>query len=91
MARRTNVEKAIQVLRKVEVLQSQGASVSEACRKLEITENTYYRWKKEYGRLDLDQAKRLRTLEDENSRLKKLVADLSLDNAILKEASSGNF
>ena len=90
MAKKVNVEKAIRVLREVEVLQSRGASVSEACRKLEIQPHTYYRWKKEYGRLDIDQAKRLKELEIENSRLKKLVADVSLDNAILKEAASGN-
>ena len=91
MAKRTNAEKAIRVLREVEVLQSRGSSVSQACRSLEIKEHTYYRWKKEYGRLDLNQAKRLKTLETENTRLKKIVADLSVDNAILKEASSGNF
>ena len=88
--KRINVEKAIRVLREVEVLHGQGVSISEACRRLEIKENTYYRWKKEYGRLDVDQARRLKLLETENVRLKKLVADLSLDNAILKEAASGN-
>jgi len=90
MKRKVNVEKAIRVLREVEVLQGQGDSVTEACRKLGIKDNTYYRWKKEFAGLDIEQAKRLKGLESENVRLKKLVADLSLDNAILKEAASGN-
>ena len=90
MAKRASVEKIVQVLRQAEVLQGQGRSVSEACRELGISEQTFYRWKKEYGTLKLDQAKRLRELENENARLKKLVADLSLDCAILKEAARGN-
>jgi len=84
------VEKIIQTLREVEVLSSQGQTIPEACRKTGVTEQTYYRWRKEYGGLRIDQAKRLRELENENNRLKKLVADLSLDNAILKEAASGD-
>jgi transposase-like protein len=91
MGKKVNVEKAIRVLREVEVLQAQGSTISEACRKLEIADHTYYRWKKEFGGLEVDQARRLKELELENSRLKKLVADVSLDNAILKEAASGNF
>jgi putative transposase len=91
MARKITVEKAIRTLREVEVLQGQGTSVVDACRKVGVSEQTYYRWRKEYGRLSLDQARRLKELEKENGRLKKLVADLSLDNAILKEAASGNF
>jgi putative transposase len=90
MARKANVPKIIRTLRKVEVLLGQGKSTAEACRALEVSENTYYRWKKEYGRLNVDQAKRLKGLETENERLKRLVADLSLDNAILREAASGN-
>jgi transposase-like protein len=90
MAKRIPIEKAIRILREVEVLQSQGSTVGDACRKVGVSEHTYYRWKKEYGRLHVDQAKRLKELERENGRLKKLVADLSLDNAILKEAASGN-
>jgi putative transposase len=90
MARRTSIQKAIRILREVEVLQSHGSTIGEACRKLGVAEYTYYRWKKEYGRLDVDQARRLKELEQENTRLKKLVADLSLDNAILREATSGN-
>ena len=90
MARRVGVEKVIRILREVEVLQGQGSTIGDACRKLGVAEHTYYRWKKEYGRLSLDQARRLKELEAENTRLKRLVADLSLDNAILKEAASGN-
>ncbi len=70
---------------------NQGAKIGEACRKIGVTEQTYYRWRKEFGGMRIEQAKRLKTLEKENTRLKKLVADISLDNAILKEASEGNF
>jgi len=84
-------EQIIGKLREAEVLLSQGATVAEASKKIGITEQTYYRWRKEYGGMRIEQAKRLKDLEKENSRLKKLVADLSLDNAILKEASRGNF
>ena len=80
-----------QQLREAEVLLSQGSTVSEASRKIGVTEQTYYRWRKEYGGMRVEQAKRLQELEKENSRLKKLVADISLDNAILKEAARGNF
>jgi transposase-like protein len=73
------------------VLLSQGLTVGEASRKLGITEQTYYRWRREYGGMRVEQAKRLKALEKENSRLKKLVADITLDNAILKEAARGNF
>ena len=79
------------MLREAEVVLSQGTPVAEVCRKLAVTEPTYYRWRKEYGGMRVDQAKRLKELEQENARLKKLVADLSLDNAILKEANRGNF
>ena len=92
MARREpRMERIIQKLREVEVLTNQGETVGQACRKASISEQTYCRWRKEYGGLRLDQAKRLRELEKENTRLKKLVADLSLDNSILKEVASGNF
>jgi transposase-like protein len=84
-------EQIINKLREVEILLSKGATVGEACKKIEVTEQTYYRWRKQYGGMHIEQAKRLKELEKENSRLKKLVADLSLDNAILKEASRGNF
>ena len=92
MARkRFTAEQIIPKLRIVEVELSKGATVAKACKKIQVTEQTYYRWKKEYGGLRLDQAKRLKELEKENSRLKRLLADAELDKAILKEAASGNF
>ena len=84
-------EQIIGKLREAEVLLSQGYNVGEASRKLGITEQTYYRWRREYGGMRVEQAKRLKELEKENTRLKKLVADITLDNAILKEAARGNF
>ncbi len=84
-------EQIINKLREAEVLLSQGFTVGEASRKLGVTDQTYYRWRKEYGGMRVEQAKRLQELEKENSRLKRLVADISLDNAILKEAARGNF
>lgn len=89
--KRYSPEQIITMLREAEVLLSQGTQVAEVSRKLRVTEQTYYRWRKEYGGMRVDQAKRLKELEQENARLKKLVADLSLDNAILKEANRGNF
>ncbi len=88
---RHTTEEIINKLREAEVGLARGLAVLEVCRKLGVTEQTYYRWRKEYGGLRRDQARRLRELEKENTRLKKLVADLSLDNAILKEATQGNF
>ncbi len=84
-------EVIINKLREAEILLNQGANIGEASRKIGVTEQTYYRWRKEYGGMRIEQAKRLKALEKENTRLKKLVADISLDNAILKEASEGNF
>ncbi len=84
-------EQIINKLREAEVHISQGVPIAEASRKIGITQQTYYRWRKEYGGPRIEQAKRLKELEKENSRLKKLVADFSLDNAILKEAARGNF
>jgi putative transposase len=84
-------EEIIGKLREAEIMTNQGATVEEACRKIEVSKLTYYRWRKEYGGLRVDQAQRMKQLEKENGRLKKLVADLSLDNQILKEAASGNF
>lgn len=84
-------EQIIGKLREAEVLLSQGSTVGEASRGIGVTEQTYYRWRKAYGGMRVEQAKRLQELEKENSRLKKLVADISLDNAILKEAARGNF
>jgi len=83
--RRYTPEQIIMKLREAEVLLSQGQTVVQACKAIEISEQTYYRWRKEYGGMDVSQAKQLKELEKENARLKKLVADLSLDNAILKE------
>jgi putative transposase len=83
-------EQIIGKLRQAEVMLAQGATVAEVCRKIEVTDQTYFRWRKEYGGMTVDQAKRLKDLELENIRLKKLVADLSLDKAILKEAARGN-
>ena len=84
-------EQVINKLREVEILLNQGGNVSEASRKIGVTEQTYYRWRKEYGGMRIEQTKRLKALEKENTRLKKLVADISLDNAILKEVAEGNF
>jgi len=92
MAKRSNSpEQIITRLREAEILLNQGATVAEASRKIGVTEQTYYRWRKAYGGMRIDQARRLRDLEKENAQLKKLVADISLDNAILKEAAEGNF
>jgi transposase-like protein len=79
------------MLREVEIQIAKGLNVEEVARGLGIAPQSYYRWRKEYGGLKVDQAKRLKYLEQENSRLKRLVADLSLDNSILKEVSRGNF
>jgi len=84
-------EQIIHKLREAEVLLSQGNTIGTACKKIGVSDFTYYRWRKEYGGMRVDQAKRLQELEKENSRLKRLVADISLDNAILKEAARGNF
>ena len=84
-------EQIINKLREAEIHINQGISIAEASRKIGVTQQTYYRWRKEYGGLRIEQAKKLKSLEKENARLKKLVADLSLDNAILKEAAEGNF
>ena len=83
-----SAEQIIMKLREAEVLLGQDKKVKEVCRVLEISEQTYYRWRKEYGGLNTTQAKKLKELEKENARLKSLVADLSLDNAILKEVLS---
>lgn len=92
MARKRFIpEQIISMLREAEVLLNQSTPVAEVCRKLSISEQTYYRWRKEYGGMRVDQARRLKELEQENTRLKKLVADLLLDNAILKEVNRGNF
>jgi len=84
-------EQIIVKLREAEVLLGKGETVGQVCRKLGVSEQTYYRWRKEYGGMRVDQAKRLKEVEQENVRLRKLVADLSLDNVILKEVTKGNF
>ncbi len=84
-------EQIINKLREAEVLFNQGAAIAEASKKIGVTEQTYYRWRKEYGGMRVEQAKRLKEVEKENARFRKLVADLSLDNSILKEAARGNF
>ena len=92
MGRKINSpEQIIRKLREAEVLIGQGNTIGQASRQLNITEQTYYRWRKQYGGMQVSQAKQLKVLKSENARLKKLVADLSLDNSILKEASKGNF
>ena len=89
--KRHSAEQIVRKLREAEVELAKGATVKDACRKLAITEHAYYRWRREYGGLNLDQAKRLKKLEQENARLKRTVADLALDKQILKEAAEGNF
>ena len=81
----------LEKLRQVEVAVAGGKSVGKAVRGIGVTDHTYYRWRREYGGLNLDQAKRLKRLEQENARLKRTVADLALDKQILKEAAEGNF
>ncbi len=83
-------EQIINKLREAEILFNKGAAIAEASRKIGVTEQTYYRWRREYGGMRVEQARRLKDLEKENSRLKKLVAELSLDISILKEAARGN-
>ena len=89
--KRFSAEQIVNKLRQAEVLLSQGQSVAQACKAIGITEQTYYRWRKEYGGLKTVQAKRLKELERENARLKRLVADAELDEAILREEANPNF
>jgi putative transposase len=84
-------EQIINKLREAEILLSQGETVAVVSKKIGVSSHTYYRWRREYGGLRVEQARKLKGLEKENARLKKLVADLSLDNAILKEVAEGNF
>lgn len=88
---RYSIEQIIVKLREIELFCGQGKTIAEAARQAGVTEQTYYRWRKEYGGMSTSDAKRLKELEKENTRLKKLVADLSLDNAILKDVNSKNF
>ena len=89
--KRLPAEQIVNKLRQAEVLLAQGQSVSQVSKTLGITEQTYYRWRKEYGGVKTDQAKRLKDLERENARLKKLLAEAELDKAILREAASPNY
>ena len=89
--KREQADQIILKLREAELELSRGKTVPEAAKKIGVTEQTYYRWKKKYGGLRMDQAKRLKDLEKENARLKRLLADAELDKAILREAASGNF
>ena len=91
MAKRFKPEEIIMKLREVEIHQGKGLDIMASCRQVGITDATYYRWRKEYGGMKIDQAKKYKELEVENTRLKKIVADQSLDIAILKEAAKGNF
>lgn len=84
-------EQIIAKLRQIEVFTAQGKILAAACKDAGISEQSYYRWKKEYGGLKIDEAKKLKELERENARLKKIVADLSLEKAMLKEVASGNW
>jgi transposase-like protein len=85
------IEQIIVKLREIEILCGQGKSVSEAVRQAEISEQTYYRWRKQYGGMRASEANKVKILEKENSRLKRLVAELSLDNSILRDVNSKNF
>jgi len=89
--RRFKAEQIVIILREAEIQLAKGLDIAEVCRTLGISEQTYYRWRKEYGGLKVDQARKMKGLEKENARLKKIVADLTLDNSILKEAAQGNF
>ena len=84
-------EQIVSLLRQVEVAVASGKTTAQASKEAFITEQTYYRWRKEYGGLQVDQARRLKELEQENAKLKRLVADLSLDKLVLKDIASGNF
>jgi len=84
-------EQVVAKLRQIEVMINQGKGIVQACRDTGISDISFYRWRKEYGGLQVDQAKRLKELERENARLKRVVADLSLEKAMLKERASGNF
>ena len=88
---RHTAEQITSKLREAEVLLAKGTKIPQVCRKIGVTEQTYYRWRKEYGGVRTDQVKRLKEVEKENVRLKKIVANLTLDNAILKEAAYPNF
>ena len=87
---KTNLEQVVLKLRQIEVQTAQGKSLALACREAEISEQSYYRWRKEYGGLQVDQARKMKGLERENARLRRLVADLSLEKQVLADVASGN-
>ena len=89
--KRFKPEEIVNKLREADVLLSQGKSIAQACKQVGITDQTYYRWRREYGGMKTDQAKRLKELERENARLKRLLADAEIDKAILREAANPNF
>lgn len=89
--KRYNAEEIIHKLREADVLLGQGRAVSEVCKQIGVTDQTYYRWRKAYGGMKIDQAKRLKELEAENARLKRAVADLTVDKLILKEVAEGKY
>ena len=91
MKKRFKAEEIVMKLREIELIVSKGLDVIQACRQAGVSEQSYYRWRKQYGGMKIDQAKKYKELERENTQLKKLVADLSLDNAMLKEINRGNF
>ena len=91
MARKHRPEEIISKLREAEIVLAQGGVVADACRRIGVTEQTYYRWRREYGGLKTDQARRMKELEKENARLRRAVSDLTLDKLILQEAAKGNF
>ncbi len=89
--KRHTVETIVAKLREADVMLAKGQTIEEVVRQLGISDATYYKWRKEYGGLQIDQAKRYKELEEENRRLRKVIADLTIDNSILKEAARGNY
>ena len=90
-SKKHRAEEIIGKLREAEVVLAHGTTTAEACRRIGVTEQTYYRWRKEYGGLKTDQARRMKDLEKENARLRRAISDLTLDKLILQEAARGNF
>jgi hypothetical protein len=88
--RKHTPEQVVNLLRQIEVAVANGKTTAQSCKEAEITEQTYYRWRKEYGGLQVDQARRLKELEQENAKLKRLVSDLSIEKLVLKDIASGN-
>ena len=89
--KRVKPEQVVTLLRQIEVAVANGKTTPQACKEAEVTEQTYYRWRKEYGGLKLDQARRLKELEKANARLKRVVADLALEKQVLRDVAQGNF